>query len=591
MKTLIAAAIGCSLIFLIPTATYAINAQWDLDPVSGEWNTPVDWTPNGVPNGPSDVATFGLSHTTDVSISADTEVNSIIFTSAATNHYAIAVSSGLTLTLSGSGIINNSGIQQNFSIGDFATDGHIHFRNNASAGNARITVQGEFEVASTVDFSNTATAGSADVVSFGGSINFFDHATAGTMNSFIDSGGVSFFDHASAGNAHVILGAASMTFSKNSTAASANINLGDNVAGLRFVDSSTAGSANIRSVGFVDFSDSSSAGNATITSSDFLSFSGSSNGGTAQIELLTSDSSPSFPVLDISSHDAPGVTIGSLAGDEHAFVLLGANNLSVSSNNLSTTFGGVILDNFGGGRTGGSLTKIGSGTLVVSGANTYTGDTNVNRGVLQVDGSITSNTFVNQHGTLAGTGTINGNVTNNGKVSPGSAGAPGSLTIAGNYTQAQFATLMIQIADASADQFSVLNVLGNANLNGFLDPVLLNGFVPSLGDSFVFLNYAALTGEFSHIRHAFLGNGLQWSVIYEPNQAVLTVEQHVPDHGSTLLLLGLGLLGLLVYRRSLLPTKVCLDISAHNFPRNNRISRRRMRFPSVHPAQQCRPRS
>ena len=26
--------------------------------------------------------------------------------------------------------------------------------------------------------------------------------------------------------------------------------------------------------------------------------------------------------------------------------------------------------------------------------------------------------------------------------------------------------------------FSVLNVLGNANLNGFLEPVLLNGFVP-----------------------------------------------------------------------------------------------------------------
>jgi hypothetical protein len=49
--------------------------------------------------------------------------------------------------------------------------------------------------------------------------------------------------------------------------------------------------------------------------------------------------------------------------------------------------------------------------------------------------------------------------------------------------------------------FSVLNVLGNANLNGFLEPVLLNGFVPSIGDSFTFLNYASLTGGFSLIRH------------------------------------------------------------------------------------------
>ena len=54
------------------------------------------------------------------------------------------------------------------------------------------------------------------------------------------------------------------------------------------------------------------------------------------------------------------------------------------------------------------------------------------------------------HGTLAGTGTINGNVTNNGTVSPGSAGAPGMLTVTDNYTQAQYADLMIQIANTSA---------------------------------------------------------------------------------------------------------------------------------------------
>jgi autotransporter-associated beta strand protein len=241
------------------------------------------------------------------------------------------------------------------------------------------------------------------------------------------------------------------------------------------------------------------------------------------------------------------VTIGSIEGEEFTFVSLGANNLTVGSNNLSTTFSGVI-DGFGG-----SLTKIGTGTLELTGADTYTGDTNVNRGVLQVDGSITSNTFVNHGGTLAGTGTINGNVTNNGRVGPGSAGAPGMLTVVGNYTQAQYATLMIQIAGMNTGQFSVLNVLGNANLNGFLDPVLLNGFVPTIGDSFTFLNYASLTGEFSGIRNRVFDNGmLQWSVIYEANHAILTVEQHVPDQGSTFLLVTLGLLGLMMYRRQLL---------------------------------------
>jgi hypothetical protein len=53
MKTLILAAIRCSLILIVPTVTYANSAEWDLDPISGDWNT--NWTPNGVPNGPADI--------------------------------------------------------------------------------------------------------------------------------------------------------------------------------------------------------------------------------------------------------------------------------------------------------------------------------------------------------------------------------------------------------------------------------------------------------------------------------------------------------------------------------------------------------
>jgi len=111
---------------------------------------------------------------------------------------------------------------------------------------------------------------------------------------------------------------------------------------------------------------------------------------------------------------------------------------------------------------------------------------------------------------------------------------------------------MIQIAGASPDQFSVLNILGTANLNGFLDPVLLNGFVPTIGQTFTFLNYASLTGEFAHIKHQVFDNGLQWSVIYDANHASLTVVHYTPDQGPTFLLLTLALLGLVTFRRRLL---------------------------------------
>jgi hypothetical protein len=104
MNKLVLAVIRCSLLFLVPTATYAISAQWDLDPISGDWNTADNWTPMDVPNGPTDIATFDLSNTTNVSISANTEVSGIIFTPAATNSYGITARAELTLTVSGTGL-------------------------------------------------------------------------------------------------------------------------------------------------------------------------------------------------------------------------------------------------------------------------------------------------------------------------------------------------------------------------------------------------------------------------------------------------------------------------------------------------------
>ena len=137
------------------------------------------------------------------------------------------------------------------------------------------------------------------------------------------------------------------------------------------------------------------------------------------------------------------MTVGSIEGSGNVF--LGVNNLIVGSNNTSTTFSGVIQDGGGNGGIGGSVTKIGTGTLTLSGADTYTGNTNINGGVLQVDGSIMSNTSVNHGGTLTGTGTVTGNVTNNrsGTVSPGD--APGTLTV-NSYTQMSGSTLLIDIA-------------------------------------------------------------------------------------------------------------------------------------------------
>jgi hypothetical protein len=86
------------------------------------------------------------------------------------------------------------------------------------------------------------------------------------------------------------------------------------------------------------------------------------------------------------------------------------------------------------------------------------------------------------------------------------------------------ATLVIQIGGADAGQVSVLNVQGNANLNGFLDPVLVNGFVPEIGQSFTFMNYASFTGFFSRMRSQLFDHGRKrWQLAYNPTSAVLFV--------------------------------------------------------------------
>ena len=171
MNTLTRAAIRSSLIFILTGFVYAGSAQWNLNPTSGDWNTAANWTSVTVPNGPADTATFGLSNTTDVSISASTEVNEIVFTAAATNPYFIDIH-GDGLTLSGTGITNNSGIAQTLGV----DSGGLQFLNSSTAGSASIV-----SAYGTV-FLNTSTAGSAFIFNNLGGLSFRDSSTAGSAH-------------------------------------------------------------------------------------------------------------------------------------------------------------------------------------------------------------------------------------------------------------------------------------------------------------------------------------------------------------------------------------------------------------------------
>ena len=101
------------LIFLILNfsfllSSYAGSATWNMNPAGSDWNTATNWTPATVPNGPSDIATFATSTGKKVSFSQETDMDSIIFSPGA-SVFTISNAPFHPVTISGAGVINNSG--------------------------------------------------------------------------------------------------------------------------------------------------------------------------------------------------------------------------------------------------------------------------------------------------------------------------------------------------------------------------------------------------------------------------------------------------------------------------------------------------
>src|SRR5437868_8205695 len=128
----------CGLTLIAATPAHAASATWS-GQLNSNWNVSENWSPQTVPNGPSDVATLGSAFNRNVSLSANTEVNGITFpfNRFTAVNYAIAVGPSLTLTISGTGIANNSGQAQNF-----GNSGTVFFSNSATAGSATFTNNG-----------------------------------------------------------------------------------------------------------------------------------------------------------------------------------------------------------------------------------------------------------------------------------------------------------------------------------------------------------------------------------------------------------------------------------------------------------------
>ncbi|WP_237442184.1 autotransporter-associated beta strand repeat-containing protein, partial [Saccharibacter sp. EH611] len=138
----------------------------------------------------------------------------------------------------------------------------------------------------------------------------------------------------------------------------------------------------------------------------------------------------------------------------------------------------------------GRFDQVGSGVTALSGNNSYTGETTVEHGTLQVDGDqskATGATTVQSGATLAGRGTLGGNATvqSGATFAPGDvSGAVGGLTVKGNLvteagSQQQWTIGQAGIAGGSYNDY--VNVQGDLTLGGTLKVNVNSG--PSVHDN------------------------------------------------------------------------------------------------------------
>ncbi len=135
----------------------------------------------------------------------------------------------------------------------------------------------------------------------------------------------------------------------------------------------------------------------------------------------------------------------------------------------------------------------------------------------------------NYLGLVKGNGTIHGQVfSEGGTEDPGN--SPGILVVNGNYIHSDSSTYRVEIesnagAGTGHDQLQVDTAILQ---NGTLEVVLLNGFNPTLGDTYNILTFTSRVGTFDTLNLPTLPNGNIWAVHYNPIEITLEILGPLP---------------------------------------------------------------
>ena len=246
--------------------------------------------------------------------------------------------------------------------------------------------------------------------------------------------------------------------------------------------------------------------------------------GASVLDLLSTSSSTSTSELNLNGGTTTvgGLIKGSTGAGQSSQINFNGGTLRYGGGSPNGNFlpvltglttnvqaGGVIIDDNGQAITiaqpllhdaalatpDGGLTKLGDGTLTLTGANTYNGPTTIAAGELVMNNTNTATGVTVENGaTFGGNALVDSVTANSGSVvAPGN--SIGTLDILSGMTLD--GTLAIELDGAGAGSSDVINVSGPLDLTGAsVDFSLVAGGLPLDDYAYVFVNYVSLTGTF-----------------------------------------------------------------------------------------------
>lgn len=477
-KILVLAAIG-SLLHYGEAAAQTFNHTSSTQ----SWNLGTNWTPSSVPNSIGATANFNSPTANQtVSLNAAITVGSINLTNNGTFTFLMNNGAGGSLTLdvtSGNASINVGGTGTN--VNTISSTTTLNDTVNISVTNAAPTsASGALTLTGAISGAGGLTKSGAGTLSLTTAAKTYSGATtvnegilrvseiaapSSSISMTVETGGQLRLDSNSNRSWNVSAG----TVTLNGTGGAANgalrfqgsLSLSESQSFSNAISLATTSSIHTEDVdGFINLTGAISGsgglikqGSGTLRLDAAATYGGDTsvingtlrlNGAdnrlpTGTVVSLGDGSSANLGTLDLNGRSQQVSGLNSVTGTNAS----ASNNTVTSSTAATLTLGGSGSYSYGDGTNANSgvitgaisLIKTGSGTHVLGDANTYTGTTVINAGVLVVNGTHTGGGkyTVESGGTLGGTGTITANVdVNGGSIASGN--SIGTLNVVGDVT-------------------------------------------------------------------------------------------------------------------------------------------------------------